>query len=72
MNNSSETNTEQKQQKKFGESMVGHHFYEAKCSVSDLKWQIVEELYGDDVEQIQIRLLSFHTCLKPHIISYIL
>lgn len=36
-------------QNKFGESTVARHFYEARHNISELRWQIIEEIYRDQV-----------------------
>lgn len=38
---------------KYGEASVARHFLEFSHHVSDLRWQIVEEVFGNDESQIK-------------------
>lgn len=45
-------------ERRFGESIVERNFWEAKHRVSELKWQVLEHVFGNDSHQIGIRLLQ--------------
>lgn len=47
-----------KRTKKYGERTVARHFYEVRHRVSELKWQTIEKIYGDDTQQKNKRLLQ--------------
>lgn len=42
--------------KSYGESSVARHFFEARHGIAELRWQIIEEVYGDPT-QIERNLL---------------
>lgn len=43
---------------KIGENTVARHFFEMRHAGSELKWTIVEQIYGQDNAQIKTRLLQ--------------
>lgn len=50
-----------KDKKKFGETSVTRHFAEARHNVSDLHWLVIEEVYGNERTQVNLRLLQRET-----------
>lgn len=43
---------------KYGESTVARHFYEMRRNISDLRWVVIEKVFGNDESQIKTRLLQ--------------
>lgn len=50
-----------KEKKKFGETSVARHVAEARHNVSDLRWLIIEEVYGNNRTQVNLHLLQRET-----------
>lgn len=47
----------QKRKIKYGETTAARHFFEKRHTISEIKWVIVETVYGDD-RQMKKRLLQ--------------
>lgn len=43
---------------KFGETGVAKHFYELGHQVSDLRWQVIEQIYANSKHECHTKLLQ--------------
>lgn len=48
---------DKKEEIKYGETTAARHFFEKRHTISEIKWVIVETVYGDD-RQMKKRLLQ--------------
>lgn len=57
MHQQNKNNEERESASKFGETTVARHFVEMQHSINELRWVILEQIYGQDKESVKIRLL---------------
>lgn len=53
-----EAENKKDQRSKYCESTVAKHFFKMRHNISDLKWSILEKVYGNDEMQVRTRLLQ--------------